>query len=304
MNRSLLPILSGVVLTILTLGGCDSGTSDSAEPQFRVQFSFSGLDALQSGFHYQAWLKVGSEMLSTDAFNLDDEGRFVNLTGQFIASTFFVETDISGASMVMISIEGKGDNDTEPSGSIVLAGPVTGSTAVLSTTDANAVGTDYSSSSGTFALLTPTDTDPTNETGGVWLVNPGMGSSLSAGTSLSTPPSGWMYEGWVEINGVMLSMGKFSRSDALDTGKLYSDPDEISYPGEDFLNNPPGGVSFPPDLSGAAVYVTLEPNPDDSLDPYSYRLMEGQVPDAPSSRQGYPLAGSTTIPSGTASLIK
>jgi hypothetical protein len=293
-----------ILISATILAGCDSSSNDVPEPKFRVQFSFDGLGSLQNGFHYQSWLQIGSTFEPTEIFNLDDEGRFVNNNGQFIASTFFVESDISEASLVMVTIEGKRDIDEEPSSTVVLAGPVTASIAILTTSDPNAVGVDFSSSAGVFTLMTPSDDPAGNETQGVWFVDPTLTSGFVAGLSLPTPPSGWIYEGWVGVGNEILSTGQFNRMQGVDLGQPYSLQDALNFPGEDFFVNPPAGVSFPLDLSGADVFVTLEPFPDDSPEVFPFRLLEGKVPLTLSTRQAHALAGSQAVPSGTATLLK
>ena len=83
------------------------------------------------------------------------------------------------------------------------------------------------------------------------------------------PDTGFSYEGWVILNnGDTLSTGKFYLPGFQDYSNVHSLTGPIpNFPGEDFLANPPAGVSeFPPNLlGGGEVLVTLEPNPDNDL---------------------------------------
>ena len=50
------------------------------------------------------------------------------------------------------------------------------------------------------------------------------------------------------------------------------------FPGEDFLMNAPQGLTFPLDLSGKKVVISVEPKPDTSPDPSTIKPLEGTVP--------------------------
>ena len=83
-------------------------------------------------------------------------------------------------------------------------------------------------------------------------------------------------------------------------------PEDCPLPGEDFLHNPPQGVAFPLDLSGASVYVTLEPWLDfdkDPAAPFFLKILEGQVPADPVSLTPYDLSSlADQLPTGTATI--
>jgi len=76
---------------------------------------------------------------------------------------------------------------------------------------------------------------------------------------LPTLPEGWEYEGWVVINGQPLSTGKFLKVDEADFATPYSGASPgPAYPGEDFLQNAPAGLTFPLDLSGSTAVISVE----------------------------------------------
>jgi hypothetical protein len=53
------------------------------------------------------------------------------------------------------------------------------------------------------------------------------------------------------------------------------------FPGEDFLTGAPPGLTFPTDLSGATVFVTIEPWREwdvERANPFFVRLLETQIP--------------------------
>ena len=59
------------------------------------------------------------------------------------------------------------------------------------------------------------------------------------------------------------------------SGPLPSPP----FPGEDFLNNAPSGLSFPTTLRGSVVVVSIEPYPDNSPAPFLLKPLYTGVPD-------------------------
>ena len=98
---------------------------------------------------------------------------------------------------------------------------------------------------GKFILATPTTDDSGDELSGIWFLD------LITGTpdvSLQLPdlPEGWIYEGWVVMNGMPVTTGKFTQVDAADELAPYSGNDNLGppFPGEDFVMNAPSGIDL------------------------------------------------------------
>jgi len=283
--------------------GCDSSSDPAIEAaKVQVRFEIEGLSPLQDGFHYQGWAKVGFEFFATPSFNIDENGSYTSTAGQLIQNSFIFPVDIADASVVFITIEDKRDADEFPSETVVLAGDVVGSSVVLSSSHILAVGSDFSGQTGSFMLMTESDGDPTNETSGVWFTT-GSTGNLAAGLSLPALPDGWTYEGWVENGSLLLSTGAFITNAGHDLGRPYSLPDVPPFPGEDFLINAPAGVTFPPDLGGGTVFITVEPFPDDTADSYGIRIMSGAIPASPAAVTPFTLTVDRTGPTGTATIF-
>jgi hypothetical protein len=113
-----------------------------------------------------------------------------------------------------------------------------------------------------FTLSTPTDGNNTNEVSGVWFIDSLDAGGPRAGLILPELYTGWIYEGWVEINdSILISTGKFSNPSSPDEiNRFGSTGSGYTFPGEDFLINAPLGLTFPTDLSNAKVYVSIEYN--------------------------------------------
>ena len=111
----------------------------------------------------------------------------------------------------------------------------------------------------------------------------------------------------MEVGGKALSTGKFIFPELPDSAATYSGTGNAPpFPGEDFLANAPAGTTFPLDLTGASVYITVEPwmEYDVSPDaPFFLRVLEGEVPAGAESGIQYGLTSVVgQFPSGTASV--
>jgi len=263
---------------VLVFAGCDSdGGSEITIPKVQMTLDTDNLEPLKEGFSYKAWARVGEVYYGTEAFNVTATGQFLTAAGQFRNKSFVMETDISDANLVVISIEGKTGSGDRPSETVILASDVTGPTTNLTSVHPAALGVDISGLSGQFTVMTPSDIDPANEAHGIWFLTE-SGGIASAGLSLPTLNPGWTYEGWVEVGSVTLSTGLFTSANGNDASQAYSFPDVPLFPGEDFLINEPSGALFPLNLDGAHVFVTVEPSPDDNFEPYGLKIMDVQLP--------------------------
>lgn len=147
-------------------------------------------------------------------------------------------------------------------------------------------GFDAESARGQYMLGTPTDgNDTLNERSGVWFGYYSQGSPL---LQLPTLKPGWVYEGWAVIDGQPLTTGRFRFTTGRDLFNGFSDRQAGTpeVPGEDLLRDPPVAVfpqlSFPADLAGEIVRISLEPDLDNSdptgQSPFGMTLLEAEVP--------------------------
>jgi hypothetical protein len=121
---------------------------------------------------------------------------------------------------------------------------------------------DFNQTSAKYTIYTPTDGNlASNPFGGIWFVDSVDANKTVSGLNIPVLSAGWIYEGWIEVNNNKLSTGRFRNPKAADLFNGYSATTvSIPFPGEDFINNAPGGFTFPIDLRGAKCFISLELN--------------------------------------------
>ena len=264
MTNNILKLM--VVAFAMIMVSC--GDDDTTGTQLNL--TFNGLEDLGSGYAYEGWIMVDGSPKTTGVFTVDANGALSK-------TTFDLEKeDLESATAFILTIEPSPDPDPAPSDVHILAGDFGSDNASLTVSHPAAIATDFTASTGGYILATPTDDSDDNETSGVWFLDPTAGP----GASLSLPelPSGWAYEGWAVIDGVPVTTGTFRTVSGADAAAPYSGSNSgPAYPGEDFLNNAPSGVTFPTDLRGATIVVSVEPVPDNSPSPFTLKPLVGMT---------------------------
>jgi hypothetical protein len=230
-----------------------------------VSFTFQNLAPLGGGLSYQAWaVEVqnaaywGSPIV---IFNMNEAGEMVDpTTGEVLSGPFEAAVDAGDLYGVQVTVE-----------------PSTG----LAQDSWLSLQIDLSEMSGRYFLATPSDDVPDNEMSGVWFADY-AGGTPTRGLDIPQAPEGWDYEGWAVFGDDTLSTGKFYYPAIADTLNPYGGiTGNYDFPGQDFLQNAPEGLSFPTDLSGVPIFVTMEPWNEYDVEPSSpfpFRLLEATVP--------------------------
>ena len=262
-----------MILAVLALGifatSCSSD-DDNGPSTATLTLNLSGLEELGSDFVYEGWIIVNGSPVST--------GTFTSVT---FPQTFSVDSeDLETASTFVLSIEPAIDSDPLPATTKILAGDFSGSSASV---DSNGIVGDFSNSTGKYILATPTDMDDTNEASGVWFLDNSAMTGPVSGLDLPTLTDGWKYEGWAVIAGTPVSTGTFTSISDFDdnatTTPFKGDSgDGPAFPGEDFLQNAPTGLTFPTDLKGTTIVISVEPSPDNSSNPFTLKPLAHMVP--------------------------
>lgn len=286
------------------LGFVPGPAAPMSEARHRVFFDVSELATLRDGHHYEGWAIIDSAPVSTGKFNVDASGVATDLDGIAIPDGIFDGgRDLTVAEAFVLTIEEPGDKDIVPNDTHILAGDLVGYGATLKIGHPGALGTSFKEATGNYILATPTDDDDTNEMSGVWWLSLQM-TTPKPGLSLPVLPEGWTYEGWAVVDGTPVSTGTFLAVDASDDAAPHSGMnDGPAVPGEDLLVNAPAGLSFPTNLSGATVVISIEPLPDDSADPFQLKPLVGMVPENANDHQTFDMMNNaSTAPIVTAML--
>lgn len=242
---------------------CSSDDDNNTSTTSDLTLNLQGLEALGSDYAYEGWIIVNGQPVSTGTF-----------TSVAFPQTFSVNTEqLENATAFVLSIEPAVDPDPAPADTKILIGDFNGASAAVNT----AIVGDFTNASGAFFLRTPTDEmgiNNGNDQYGVWFGTPGMPPVPNF--VLPTLPAGWAYEGWVVGDSGPLSTGTFTAFNSADSSAPFSGPASgPPVPGEDFFENAPIGESFPLDVRGRTVVISIEPVPDDSPAPFVLKPLVG-----------------------------
>jgi hypothetical protein len=264
---------------------------------YEIKLRPEGLEHLEDSF-YELWAVHGERKISTGSFNVAQDGTLVDGFGH--RARFFSRRNPARADALVVTIEPLPDADPGPSGIAILSGtPRRDSTRLRFPVDLSAAG-------GSFILATPTDEDSSNETAGVWFLDP----DPAPGPSLQLPelPDGWTWEGWGVTQSTPLSSGRFSLAAGPDDSSQFSGPlPGPPFPGEDFLSNLPGSVNSVDLADGSSTIVlTVEPDLGESdptgPGPFSIKPLLRAVPEGAADHQSIELMlDLSTVPNGRAS---
>lgn len=243
-----------IAAAILSFAGCEYFENSDTLNISSFEVNLSGLPTLPSSLTYVGWFD-GDDIPATYLFD-----KVADANGNIFYSNDQTPLKIlDSAQIFYITIESKADIGSpnfRPSSRIILQGRFTKGSANLWISE-NA--DKYSIARAKYSLDTPTDNPAANDFSGLWFVDSLDAGTPAAGLDLPVLYGGWIYEGWVQVNGNYLSTGRFSNPAAADLFSGFSGASAgYPFPGEDFLNNAPSGFTFPLDLRGAKVLISLE----------------------------------------------
>lgn len=273
-------VLGALALSLVIVScGNDDDNTPVVPTNANLTLNLEGLEDLGSGFAYEGWVVVDGTPVTTGTFTVNGDGDLSQTVFEVPVAT------LDAATKFVLSIEPSPDLDPAPSDQKLIAGDFSGNTATVGIDVAPALG-DLSGAAGTYFLRTPTDEaegspDNGNNENGVWFGLPGM--PPLANLTLPTLPTGWTYEGWVIGDSGPLSTGTFNVFDMVDdnagTATSFSGTERIgpALPGEDFFNNAPAGETFPLDIRGRTVVISVEPVPDNSPAPFLLKPLVGMA---------------------------
>lgn len=291
MNISIKTLTALLISTILFIS-CDSNADENRTTN--ISLNLNGLEPLGSNFQYEGWLIVDGSPVSTGVFDINSTNKIYN-------GTFEIgQAQAENASMFVLSIEPKPDNDPAPAATKVLVGVINDNEATLNST---IVG-DFTNASGAFFLRTPTDetgTNNGNDENGLWFGTPG--APPTPNFNLPVLSEGWAYEGWVIGDNGPITTGTFTVFNSADLAAPYSQTFQPGppIPGEDFFINAPNGEVFALDVRGRTVVISVEPVPDDSPAPFALKPLVGTAGQETAPTTHNLVLNANSLPSGTVS---
>ena len=119
-------------------------------------------------------------------------------------------------------------------------------------------------------------------------------------SNFPTCPTGWVYEGWVVGDGGPISTGRFTSASGADSdgkGPDAGPEDAPPFPGQDF-------VDPAMDLRGGVAVISVEPEPDNSMGPFTLKPLMDRVIDDLGEGVLQPMSRNpAALPSGHAALL-
>jgi hypothetical protein len=265
-------ILPTFLISLLLLIQLNTTLVYAAAQSNDLTLSFTNL-ADPGADHYEGWVIVDGSPISTGKFTLSNTGDIVDLESNAI-DKFTVEFDLALATDFVLSLEPAGDSDTVPAAIKPLAGKILDNNATL---DHN-IGVDLTSIGGGYILASPTDVNVT-DLSGIWFLDPSSGTPVEGLDLPDLSGTDWVYEGWVVLNGTAVTTGTFDNGSMADAFDGYSGTGGgPPFPGEDFIQSAPSGLTFPTDISASTVVISIEPRMDNDAGPFQFKPLVGVVP--------------------------
>lgn len=270
-------------------------------PLFDLEFA--GLEPLGDGFEYEGWVVVDGEALSTGRFTIAEIDGESEYTAGPVAT---LEQAAAGTDFIL-SVEPTENDDPAPSDAKPLGGAIVDGVAELSVAHPAALGQDFAGATGDFVITTPTTQGTDDDVSGVWFIELTDDGPVAGLDELPELPVGWVYEGWVVIDDVPVSTGRFVDAAAPDLFDGFSgDEDSPPFPGEDFITNAPDGLEFPADLTDGTsqVVISIEPEIDDSPAPFALKPLAYPIAEGTETGVQLDLQAGPPLTTGTATLIE
>ena len=265
--RNTVRLLWFVLLVFLALASCES---DNEPTYVGISGRIDNLPALDADYEYAAWLVENSNTRligPISSFNND---------GTAFLAFAPIPQNIADARIIFFTIEEKDTEYESPSVLKILSCNFNDNdSANISNFP---IASDFSIIDGSYLLDSPTTTGSSTDNSGIWF----MTEDGNAGLTLPTLEPVWIYEGWVNFDGIWVSTGTFNSEKTKDNSNKYSGNEEgPNFPGEDFNNDTdaPSGVSFPMDLAGKDVKITIEPADDFDVEtPFNLTILTATIP--------------------------
>jgi hypothetical protein len=296
-----------MALLFIGLGGCGDDPVPPEGVYNRIVLEPIQFPTLKSGLIYDGWvvkIDADSNWVEYQEFGKffwdEHDFRFLSPTDltKDIGDTFTIQGNVYDYDIIAITLEPfPNDPDPKPSPTIIALSGIDPGRSTLMTFHRT-----FPNVQNRFCIATFSDghyrakrQSRTNERYGVWFLELTRRDATidtietyAQGLFLPTlPDTGYLYEGWVAVTGGdTVSTGKFFSPSYIDYDNSHCLEGTIpNFPGEDFIkpNSQPANVPpsrWPLDVvRPGAVFITLEPNPDNDVSrPSPFILVSGNLP--------------------------
>lgn len=248
-----------LLLSILVMSGCSKENAGKTAKALRIEFK--NVPSIESG-SYELNLVSGEKRYALKKFQIVD-GKPKELRSDKKIKVIQTERNIFDSDAIEITIEPDKKKNRERT--VLLRGEINsnGEEIALKFAGINLEGIE-----GQYMLATPTDEIAENEESGIWFAKM-EGGKMVPGLKIPPTPSGWSYEGWIEYQGKIFSLGRFGQPYGKDTSDIYSlRVFQPEIPGEDFIARVPNNFPTLVNLATGDYKVSVSIEPDiDGKDP-------------------------------------
>gem|GEM_PF-819647 len=263
--------------------GCDE--TEIISPTGRMEVTEIQLPALPEGYFYEGWLLLDGSYISVGRIDNDsiaqNQARFTNID----------QSDLNNAQSFAITVE---RSTGAPSDYVLLTGNFEGNTALLNvySDNFNGILSLADRISGKFTVQNasvPSEDEYLYGVNGIWFF---AGEGDEKQPTLQLDYRELSYQAWVvkrhdNIDWNM-NVGVIQSDTLADNWKSFIPapyvPNIPNFPGEDFLQQPGSGTSypdgfFPANIRGSKVVITpIFSAYTNSNEPFPIRLLEGEIP--------------------------
>ena len=309
----------------------------STEQISQIDIHFNGLNALGDSAWYECWLMWAEG----EGDNLKKYYESIGLLTNNAGTEYSISVNVNlGYIQKMLHIVTTIEKDEVPGYRVtvtptsidsakgpgiykIIAAKIAANSGVFNLGNEQILDFNFETAQARYILNTPTDTSDTNLKRGIWFVNldtifteikdtSGVVIEIdtvvsrTSGLELPELPENWFYEGWAIFGNDTVSTGRFIKPAGQDSSLNYGAglANGYNFPGEDFINNPPQGVTFPADLSGTEVLITIKPPyPVNAYKPFTLIPFKTMIPANSQSEKVYTMQNNAaSFPSGNVSI--
>lgn len=275
--------ISLILSFLIVLLSCND--TDIISQTGKLEINDIQLPQLPDGYFYESWLLVDGSFVSVGKITND------SISNNLARFDKIDEADLKDAQSFAITVE---NSAGAPSEYVLLLGDFNGDNAILSTntTVQNGVTTLGEKISAGYTVQNasvPPEEAGSYGTNGIWFFK---GSGENKETTLNLDYKGLNYQAWlvktVEGNDWYMNVGKIESDTLADNFRNFIPqpfvPNIPKFAGEDFLQQPGSGTSFPEgffpvDVRGGKVIITpIFPNYNNSDVAFPIQLLEAVIP--------------------------